>query len=151
MQLPTEVRDRLRRLGHALLLPGVADRPQQRQQRRRGSDQHPPRHRILDQRRVGLERGAVQMLAGQEHDDEVGSAVEPGPVRLVGQRLDVLAQQPRVISKVALALGLVTRLVGVENALQRRLGVDDDLLAARQLDDQVGAQGRVVARDRRLL
>ena len=32
------------------------------------------------------------------------------------------------------------RLVGVEHALQRRLGVDDDVLAAGQADDQVRAQ-----------
>src|ERR1035437_3552200 len=38
----------------------------------------------------------------------------------------------------ALALSLVARLVGVKHPLQRGLGVDDDVLAAGQPDDEVG-------------
>ncbi len=48
-------------------------------------------------------------------------------------------------------LGLVARLVGVEEGVQRRLRVDDDLLAAGQVDDQVGPQRAVVAPQRALL
>ena len=61
------------------------------------------------------------------------------------------AEQPRVVAQMLLALVLVAGLVGVEHSLQRRLGVDDDVLAAGQADDQVRAQRRLVARDRGLL
>ena len=91
------------------------------------------------------------MLAGQEHHDEVGGGVETRPVGLVGERLNVPAQQPRMVAQVPLALLLVAGLVGIEYALQRRLGVDDDMLAAGQVDDQVGTQRRLIAGDRRLL
>ena len=63
----------------------------------------------------------------------------------------MLAQQPRVVAQVPLALLLVARLVGVEHALQRGLRVDDDVLAAGHADDQVGPQRRLVPGDRRLL
>jgi hypothetical protein len=56
----------------------------------------------------------------------------------------VLSQQAGMVAQMALALGLVARLVGVEHALQRGLGVDDDVLAAGQPDDEVGAQRHVV-------
>ena len=85
------------------------------------------------------------MLAGQEHDHDVGRRVDLGPVGLVGQQLDVLAQQPRVIAQVALALFLVARLVGVEHSLQRGLGVDDHVLAAREAHHEIGPQRRLVA------
>ena len=146
-----ELRHRLGGLGHALLLPAVGDRVEHRQQRRRRGDQHAPGHRVLDQLRVGLQRGAVQVLAGQEHHHQVGRGVELGPVGLVGERLDVLAQQPGVIAQVAQALLLVARLVGVEHALQRCLGVDHDVLAAGHVDDQVGPQHRPVVAQRGLL
>ena len=55
----------------------------------------------------------------------------------------MLAQQPGVVAQVALALVLVAGLVGVEYALKRRLGVDDDVLAAGHVDDQIGTQHRL--------
>ncbi len=91
------------------------------------------------------------VLAREEQDDEVGRRVKPGPVALVRQLLDVLAQQPGVVAQVPISLLVGGRLVGVEHALQRRLGVDDDVLAPGQVDDQVGAQRPLVAGERRLL
>ena len=108
-------------------------------------------HRVLDQRWVRLERRAVKMLAGQEHHDEVGRRVKPVPVGLVRQQLDVLAQQPRVVAQMALALFLVARLVRVQHALKGSLGIDDDVLAARHADDEVRPQGPILAADRGLL
>jgi hypothetical protein len=46
---------------------------------------------------------------------------------------------------------LVLRLERVEVRLERRLRVDDDLLASRELDEQVGPEPRAVGGDRRLL
>ena len=73
-----------------------------------------------------------------------GAESSPRPVGLVGERLDVAAQQPGVIAQVLLALLLVARLVGVEDALKRRLGVHHDVLAARQADHEIRSQGRFV-------
>ena len=46
--------------------------------------------------------------------------------------------------------GLVDRLAGVEEGVQRAFGVDDQLAAARQPDDHVGPQPPVLGVDRDL-
>src|SRR5260370_3098446 len=51
----------------------------------------------------------------------------------------------------ALGLALVARLVGVEHALQRRLGVDHHVLAARHAHDEIGTKRSVAGAERRLL
>ena len=51
----------------------------------------------------------------------------------------------RVIAELRLALRLVVALERVEERRQRDLRVDDDVLAARQLDDDVGREASFVA------
>ena len=152
MQIAPDLRHRARILGDALLLPAVGDRTQQRDQRRRRGDEHALARALLQQRRVGLERRVREVLARQEQEDEVGRRLELVPVGLGRQTPDVLAQQARVRGERRGAGRLVVRLVGVEERMQRRLRVDDHLLAAGQPDDQVRTQqATVVGRDRRLL
>jgi len=45
---------------------------------------------------------------------------------------------------------LVGRLLRIEERLERRLRIDDDLLAAGQVHEQIGAEAAVVADKRRL-
>ena len=52
----------------------------------------------------------------------------------------MVADETRVARKVAAARVVVLGLGGVEVGLERRLGVDDDALAARELHDQVGSE-----------
>ena len=49
-----------------------------------------------------------------------------------------------MVAQILVALDAVAGLVGVEHALQRRLGVDDHVLAAGEVDHHVGAQRRLV-------
>jgi hypothetical protein len=51
----------------------------------------------------------------------------------------VLTDLPGVVGEPGGARVLVRRLQGLQVGLERRLCVDDDVLAARKLDDQVGA------------
>ena len=58
-------------LRHPLLLPGRGDGAKQRheRQRRRGND--PLIHRVIEQRRIFLQRDVEQWLRRHEHHDEV--------------------------------------------------------------------------------
>ncbi len=91
------------------------------------------------------------MLAGEEQHDEVRRRLHAVPVRLVGKLLDVAPQQPRMGLHGLGAGLLVGRLVGVEDPLQWGLRVDDDVLAAGQVDDHVRPQRLLVAGEARLL
>ena len=95
-------------------------------------------------------RGAEVRLVWQEHDDEVRRGLELAPVRLGRQLRHVLAHLACVVGEVRLAGVVVGCLEGIEICRKGRLRVDDDVLAARDPDDQVRAQGSVVGRRRRL-
>ena len=114
-------------------------------------DQHLLLDALLDQRGVGLERRVVEVLAGQEQDHEVGRLRELRPVAACRQLAHVVAQQPRVLGQVPVAVDVTGGVVGVQEGLQRRLGVDHHLLAAGHVHDQVGAQGAIVVAHRHLL
>ena len=100
----------------------------------------------LDERRILLERGAEEHLAGQEHDDEVGAATG------CRRNSSCAASCVRCVrtwrawsSEQRLTRRFVGRLERPQVRVERRLGVDDDVLAAGQPDDDVGpdAGGRL--------
>ena len=106
----------------------------------------------LEQRRIGLAGDAEERLVGEEHDHELRRGLELLPVPLRAELRDVVAHLARVRLHVRPARVLVLRLERVEVRGQGRLRVDDDVLAAGQLDDEVGPQHAPVGvRDRRLL
>ena len=92
-----------------------------------------------------FERGGEEGVAGDEGDDEFGRVVELLPVRLLRQRVDVGAQLPGVGHEVRPPDGFVGGVVGVEERLQRHLGVDHHVPGARQMHDHVGAHPAVGA------
>ena len=94
--------------------------------------QHVVRHGVLEQRGVVLERGGQQRVAGDEGDDELGRVVELLPVGLLRQRVDVGPQLPGVDDEVGAPVGVVGGVVGVEERLERHLGVDHHLPGPRQ-------------------
>ena len=62
----------------------------------------------------------------------------------------MLANLASVVGETAIALRLVRRLEGVEIGRQRRFRVDDDVLAARNADDEIGSERSIVRRRRGL-
>ena len=71
VQLPARGGDLPGRLRDLLLAPPVVGRVQQRDQRRRRRDQHALGRAVLEQRRLGLQRGAVDALVRDEHHHEL--------------------------------------------------------------------------------
>ena len=92
-----------------------------------------------------LQRGAEQRLAGQEHHDHLRRVSDLLPVRL-GRPAGPCDRGPGARGPAAVAARplIVVALLRVEERLERRLRVDDDLLAAREVDDEVRAQPAVV-------
>jgi hypothetical protein len=66
------------------------------------------------------------VIAGQEHDHELGRGVELVPISLAPQRRDMVAHEFREIRELRAALGLVLDHHRVHVARHRRLRVDDD-------------------------
>jgi len=124
-----------------LLLPAVVDGAQKPDKVRRGRGNDVVRNGELDQRSVLLERGAQERLVREEHDDELGSRGQLPPVRLLAEPLDVLPHVPCVVDEPRLPF-VVRRVLSyrVEVRDERHLRVDDDLLLAREPDDDIGAQ-----------
>ena len=93
--------------------------------------------------------GARKASPGTNSTTNSGVGSNDAPVLLRGQTLHVLAQVPGVRPHPSLDDVGVARLGGLEVGGERDLGVDHDVLAAGQPDDQVGSQDAVVAGDRR--
>ena len=143
VELAAELRDLACAFGDRLLLPPVGDGAEQSDQScgRRDHDARLGAH--LEQRAVLVERCAVQPLV-DEHDDELGRVVELAPVALLSELGDVVAQLPRVAGEMRpLQLGVVA-VDRVEVCLDRHLRVDDDRLAAGELDDEIGPEERAL-------
>ena len=147
VQVLAEIADLARVLLHRLLLPAVGHRPQQRDQGRRARRDDAPFDAAFDQRRILLERGAEEHLAGQEHDDELGRRTRPCRSSSSPRAARCGPRTCRAWSASSFWRDvLVGRLERAQVGVERRLGVDDDLLAARQPDDDVRPNpGLVVA------
>ncbi len=99
-----------------------------------------------------LERRPEERLVREEHHDELRGCVELPPVRLLAELDDVVAHLAGVVTQ--RNLSRVVRDLGGERVQiggERRLGVDDDALATREADEDVGAQHAPVAVVRRRL
>ena len=151
VEVVAETSDLLGVGGDLLLAPAVGDGPQKRDQRRGRRDDDLHRHAVLDERWIGLRRGADERFAGNEHDDELGRRRELLPVRLGGQRRHVFADLLRVAGQRGRALSVARRAHRLEIGGERYLGVHDDVAAAGQVHDHVGTQPAVLSLDRDLL
>ena len=107
--------------------------------------------RILEQRRVAVERRREERLARHEQQHELWSRRELRPVRLGRELVDVLAQVRRVRGQALLADCVIGGLVGLEVRRQRDLRVDDDALAANQAHHQIRTEHAVRRGDAGLL
>jgi len=121
VQLARGVSDLARRLRDQLLAPAVVHRPQQADQRGRGSHQDLLGDAVLDQPGVLGERRLVDAVGGDEHHDELGRGVELALVALGGELGDVLARLARVARGVQLALVLARALERGEVGVERHL------------------------------
>src|SRR5204863_1646002 len=73
------------------------------------------------------------------------------PISLASELIHVIAHLARVRLEPRRAGLFVRGILRVEKCLERRLRVDDDLLAAWKLNDQIRPEAPVVALQRRLL
>ena len=137
VKLPAEVEHRPGVLGQRLLLPGVLDGAQHRDQRGRRGDVHTAGQRVLEQARVVLERGREERLAGDEHDHELRRLRQGRPVCLGAELLHVRPQVPGVRGEARLAVVIVSGGGGLQVGGERHLGVDDHVLSAGQPDHHV--------------
>ncbi len=140
VQLAPQRADAFGIFGQRLLRPAVGDGAQQRDQRgRRGEDDT----RIdagFDQRRVGFERGGIEHFAGQEQHDKIRRRLELFPIGLAAELDQMVAHLPRMVGEFLFLFMLVGGFERFEISGKRRLGIDNDVLAAGQLDNHVGAQ-----------
>jgi len=151
VELDPEVADPLGVLRDLLLLPGVVDRLEQRDEVRGAREDHAAPESVLQQLRVPRNGGGEERLPGNEHHDELRRDLELVGVRLPREARDVIAHELRVLGQASLALGVVHRLLGLEERAQGELRVHDETLSAREVHDHVGPLRADVAEERRLL
>src|SRR3546814_14213106 len=75
----------------------------------------------------------LEMLAGDEHHDEIGRVVELIPIVFVTEHVDVRAHRRRVRGELRALLVFVHRAARVLIGVERHFGVHDEVLAARHL------------------
>ncbi len=151
VELSAHLEELARVAGQRVLLPGEGHGAQQGEQRAGRGEHDPPRHRRLVQARVGVQRGGEDGVAGDEADHHLGGGGERLPVRAAGEHVDVPSQGLGVLGEQPRAL-LVVVSAGLQERRQRCLRVDDEVLAAGQVHDEVGPQHRAVSgRGARLL
>ena len=150
VELATESEHLACAVGDGVLPPGVRDRAQQRDQRGRGRDHDVSGERVLEQRRVVLERDRQERVGRHEHDDELRGRGEAIPVRLRREAGHVVTDvagmglEPRPLA------GLVAGVHRVEVARERDLRIDDHVLAAGEPHHEVGSERAVIGAARRL-
>ena len=107
VELLAQVEQSLRVLGEHVLLPGERHRLQNRPQVDGRGERDVLAERVVEQARVVLERRGEQRLARDECDREVGARVEPRPVGLRRERVDVALDLLGVLAEERLAPGLL--------------------------------------------
>ena len=129
IQLASQVEDLTGVRGQGLLGPAVGDRSQQGDQGTRRCQDHPSSRRIVEQRRVRLQRVREERLARHEQHHELGGCRQQAPVRLGCQGIDVRANllgmggQQLIPPTVGLAGPLLASLRLAELSVPLRCGV----------------------------
>ncbi len=146
-----EVADALRIFRQLRLLPSIKSGAEECDESGGRSDDDLLLDAMLNEAGILLQRGAEEDFSGQEHDDEFGRRSELVPVALGAELVDVIANLAGVGGHARAAGIFVGCLNGVEIGGERRLGVDDDGLAAGEPNNEIGTQAAVCGVDPGLL
>ena len=136
-------RDLLGVLGDLLLLPAEGDRLEHREQRDRRGDQDLVLERILEKIAVGQERGADRCLDRHEHDHDFRHGFELVPVGALRELAHAGAESLGVLREEQPALFLRVGFHGLEEGVERHLGVHRHDAALGQPHDHVGTAGLI--------
>ncbi len=98
-----------------------------------------------------LESGGEQRVTGYEGHHELRRGIDPLPVLLLGQRVDVGLHLATVTGQAASAKGFVVGLVGVQESLHGYLGIDRHIPPAGKMHDHVRSKPTAVGVRRHLL
>jgi hypothetical protein len=134
----------------ALLAPHAGHDLGQREHVDGGRDDDAVAEGGLDQIRRALGGGGQEMLAGDEHDHEIGRKVELPPIAFAAEIIGIGLHRQRVLQQVPRADRLVLLVERLFEGDQRAFDVDHDAAVARQLDDAIGAQLPLAVRHGRL-
>ena len=126
--------------GEFFLSPSVGDGSQHGDQRHRRGQDHALLYSVFKERRVLFQGSAVKVVAGQKQHHEFGRRLELIPIRFSTQRQYVIANLASVVLQFRSTGRLVIGLSRLKIGRQRRFGVNDDVLFARQANNQVRAE-----------
>src|SRR6185503_4466506 len=107
------------------LLPTVSDGLQQRDEARRRRENDVLPQRVVEQHRALGQRGAQELVAGDEQDHELGAALELAPIRLARELAYAAGDDRRVPLERHAPLGVRRRLGRLEIRVERRLELDE--------------------------
>src|SRR3546814_6291106 len=91
---------------------------------------------MIPKRGILIERSGEKMFPRNEHDDEIGGVGKLGPIAFGAERVDMGLHRRGVRREVRRLLALVDRAERILIGVQRHLGVDDEALSARYLQDR---------------
>ncbi len=120
--------------------PAEGDGPQQSHQAGRRRQDNPLGESALEKAAIHVERGAQELVAGNEQHHEVGRARKLAPVGFGGELSNALLDVGRVALQMARAGGLVGGVDSAQVGVERCLDVDDDLASGRQVHDHIRPQ-----------
>jgi hypothetical protein len=98
-----------------------------------------------------LQGGAEERFTRQKHHDHLRGVVERFPVALAAQLVHVLTNLPGMRLQLDRSCFVVCGFLRVQKGLERRFRIDDDALAAWQVNDEIRAQASAFSEKRRLL
>ena len=130
--------------------PRMSDRGQESDERNRTRQQDLLCQSVFNQREVLLQCRTEQRFARQKHHHHLWRVRQLLPVGLVAEAVHVVAHLSRMRLQAKDATFVIGAFLRIEKRLERRFGIHDDLLTAREMDDQVWAKPAVLRRDARL-
>lgn len=126
--------------GEGFLAPAVGDGAEESDEGGGGGEDDALVDAAFDEAGVALEGGGEEGFAGEEEDGELWGLGELGGVVFGGELLDVGADLAGVTDEGFVAGGVFGGFEGVEVAVHRGFGVDDDGFSAGEAYDEVWAE-----------
>ncbi len=140
VELATEGGDFFGVLRDSLLAPAVGGGFEEGDQGGGSGEQDFAVDGAVKQRGIRLERGGKEVIAGEKEHDEFGRGLVLFPIGFGAERINVGADFGGVSGEMDEARGIVGSIERIAVGLYRRFGVDDNLLAAGEPDEEVGAK-----------
>ena len=150
------VKQHLRLLSDDILLPAEGDGLEHRPESHRRGKSDALGEGVVHDAGIGLHRGCHQRFARDERDHEFGGGLEPGPVCLAAQGVDVGPHRPHMLLDEGFAARPLLagrgdgNLARLEVGGERHLRIHGDVLASGQVDDHIGPPGPGIRGDTRL-